>query len=241
MKIALLGYGKMGKTIDDLIQTRYGKKHEVVLRSDSANAQSFSTNALSEADVAIEFSTPSSAISNIEKCFEANIPVVVGTTGWHTKMNYVKEICQSKDQSILYSTNFSIGVNVFFEINKKLAALMNDYEKYDVKIEETHHVTKKDKPSGTGITLAEDIIWSLKRKNEWVSGNGYNDNELGIKSNRIEDVKGTHIVKYSSKIDDIEIKHTAHSREGFADGSIKAAEWLLGKKGIFTMKDMLGF
>jgi len=241
MKIAIIGYGKMGKTIDDLLKTKYSKKHEVILRSDSANAHSFSTNALGEADVAIEFSTPTSAVKNIEKCFEANVPVIVGTTGWYTKMDYIKQMCNSKNQAILYSTNFSIGVNVFFEVNKQLAKLMNKYEQYDCHIEETHHVTKKDKPSGTAITLAEDVIWQLDRKSEWVGANAYEDKELGIKSKREEDVKGTHIVAYKSKIDSIEIKHTAQSREGFADGAIKAAEWIKGKNGIFTMKDLLGF
>ncbi len=241
MKIALMGFGKMGQTIDELIKKNYSRTHEVVLRSNSVNAHSFSTDALSEVDVAIDFSEPKAAVPNIEKAFNANTPIVVGTTGWYGKLNYVKELCQSKNQSVLYASNFSIGMNIFFYLNKQLAAKMNDYTAYNVKIEETHHTEKKDSPSGTAITLAEDVIWHMKRKDKWVNGNQYDDEEIGIKSNRLEDVKGIHSVQYISKIDDIEIKHTAHSREGFADGAIKAAEWLKDRKGIFTMKDMLGF
>lgn len=239
MKIALLGYGKMGKTIDELIKKKYSRKHEVVLRSDSANAHSFSTEALSQVDVAIDFSTPDSAVPNIEKSFNANTPIVVGTTGWYSKLNYIKEIANSRDQAILYSSNFSIGVNLFFALNRKLSQLMNDYSQYDVKIEETHHTEKKDKPSGTAITLAEDMMWNLQRKDKWVNTNAFDDGEISIKSHREADVKGEHRIIYSSKIDDIEIKHTAHSRDGFADGAIRAAEWLKDKKGVYTMQNFL--
>ncbi len=241
MKIALIGYGKMGQTIDDLIKQKYSKKHEIILRGDSANAHTFSADALSAADVAIEFSTPETAVANIEKCFKANVPVVVGTTGWYGKLKYISEMAKEQNQSILYASNFSIGMNIFFHINKELAEKMNKYEQYEVKIEETHHTTKKDSPSGTAITLAEDIIWNLNRKEKWVKGNQYDSDELGIKSHRLDDVKGLHEIKYSSKIDEIEIKHSATSRDGFADGAIMAAEWIQGKKGVFKMKDMLGF
>ncbi len=241
MKIAILGYGKMGQAIDQLLKNKY-RQHEVILRSDSANAHSFSTDALSEADVAIEFTKPQAAVPNIEKCFEANVPVVVGTTGWYGKLKYIKELAQQEDQAIFYGSNFSIGMNLFFKVNQYLAELMNGHKVYTPHIEETHHKEKRDAPSGTAITLADDLIWRINRLDSWTDEED-NDNpdKMPIISHRSnDDVKGVHRVIYQSAMDTLEIKHTAHTRDAFAQGAITAAEWIKDKKGIFTMKDMLG-
>jgi 4-hydroxy-tetrahydrodipicolinate reductase len=237
MKIALIGYGKMGKTIEEIA---ISKGHDITLIIDLDNAKDLTAENLQKADVAIEFTTPETAISNILKCFDAGIPVVSGTTGWVNKMQEVKEACIKKDASFLYSSNFSIGVNIFFELNKKLAELMSKHD-YDVTVEETHHTQKKDAPSGTAITIAEQILKELSNKKQWVNYKSDNNEELSVISHRIDPAPGTHAVKYSSAIDDIEIIHTAHSRKGFASGAVLAAEFIKGKKGIFNMNDVLGF
>lgn len=235
MKIAILGYGKMGKVIEEIAIQR---GHSIALKVNRENLD-FDLELLSACDVAIEFSSPESAVENINKCFDANIPVVVGTTGWYAELNAVQERCISENKGLLYATNFSVGVNIFYEINKKLAALMDANSQYEVKVEETHHTQKLDAPSGTAITIAEGIIASLDRKDSWKNDIVVSENELGIDSKRIENVPGTHIVKYESEIDVIEIKHEAKNRNGFAFGAVLAAEYIHDKKGIFTMKDVL--
>jgi len=236
MKIALIGYGKMGKTIEEIAILR---GYEIVLKIDVNNESDFTYQNLSKADIAIEFTSPESAVFNLKKCFDYGIPVVCGSTGWLEHWNEINNYCEQKNGAFFYASNFSIGVNIFFELNKKLAALMNGRQEYDVAIEEIHHTQKKDAPSGTGITLAEGIIENLPSKNKWVSGEAFNSNELCIISKRIDPAPGTHLVTYTSTIDDIEIKHTAHSRKGFAEGAVAAAEFIHNKKGIFSMEDLL--
>lgn len=236
MKIALSGYGKMGKEIEKIALER---GHEIVLTFNDPDDWIGKEEELADADVAIEFSMPNSVVSNIFKCFDANTPVVVGTTGWFGQLEHVREVCWKNNKSLLYASNFSVGVNLFFEMNKTLAKLMNDHEEYHVSVEETHHTAKLDAPSGTAISLANDIIDRLDAKNVWVNQESNKDYELEIFSHRIEDVPGTHVVKYESDIDDIEIKHTAKSRIGFAKGAVLAAEWLANKKGVYTMRDLI--
>lgn len=230
MKIALLGYGKMGKVIEKIALSR---GHEIVLRKD-AN-QSF--EGLATADIAIDFSTPESALDNITECLESGIPVISGTTGWLEDYRKVAELCEAKNGAFIYGSNFSLGVNLFFEINKMISTTMRRFPQYRVTMEETHHTEKKDAPSGTAISLAKDIIensdyssWALENAKE---------NEILIDAKRIENVAGTHVVEYNSDEDSIEFRHTAHNREGFAFGAVIAAEWLQDKKGIYTMKDVL--
>ena len=236
MKIALLGYGKMGKTIEEIALQ---KGHTISLTIDLHNLPDLTKDNLQKADVAIEFTTPENAMNNILQCFDAGLPVVSGTTGWLNNFDKVKEICLEENGSFLYASNFSIGVNIFFELNKKLAALMSKQD-YNIIIEETHHTQKKDAPSGTAITIAEQILKQSSHKKQWVNHNSQKDEELSIISKRIDPAAGTHAVKYSSDVDDIEIIHTAHNRKGFASGAVLAAEFLKDKKGIFSMKDVLG-
>lgn len=231
MKIALLGYGKMGKVIERIALER---GHEIVLRKGSND----SYDGLEKADVAIDFSVPNSAVENIATCFKKGIPVISGTTGWLDEYNNMVDLCQSKDGSFIYGSNFSLGVNVFFELNDYLAKMMNQLKEYKVSMEEIHHTQKLDAPSGTAISLVNGIIENTDYTN-WTLENPKNT-EIHIEAKRIENVPGTHSIFYDSPIDQIEIKHTAHSREGFALGAIVAAEWLIGKKGVFTMKDVLG-
>lgn len=244
MKIALIGYGKMGKAIEEIALQ---KGHEIVLRITDQNLDELTSENIKKADVAIEFTTPQSAIHNILLCFETGVPVVSGTTGWLSHIEKVEEKCKEFDGSFLYASNFSIGVNIFFELNKKLASLMREQVSYDISIEEIHHTEKKDAPSGTAITLAEEIIAVSAQKNKWMLREVQNDrvseqnNELIIRSKRIDPAAGTHTVKYTSGIDDIEIIHTAHNRKGFAAGALLAAEFIHNKKGIFRMKDVLNF
>lgn len=238
LKIALLGYGKMGKAIEDIALS---KGYEITLRLDQATPTENEIQQLRQANVAIEFSHPDSAVQNISLCFEHHIRVVSGTTGWLEMLPEVQEKCKQSQGAFLYSSNFSIGVNLFFELNKKLAALMKDHSEYEVSLEETHHIHKKDSPSGTAITLAEQILEQIPEKTTWVNEESEQPQELTIFSKRIDEVPGTHAVKYTSSIDDIEIIHTAHSRKGFAAGAVAAAEFLQGKTGIFTMQDVLGF
>jgi 4-hydroxy-tetrahydrodipicolinate reductase len=230
MKIALLGYGKMGKTIERLALER---GHEIVLKVDKED-----TNiAINKADVAIDFSLPEAAFKNITLCLENGVPVVSGTTGWLENYENAVALCQQMKGAFVYASNFSLGVNLFFELNRKLAELMQPFQQYSVSLEEIHHTRKLDAPSGTAITLAEGIIentaytgWSLDQTKL---------NAIPIVAKRIADVPGTHLVSYNSSIDQIEIKHTAHNRDGFALGAIVAAEWLFGKTGVFSMKDVL--
>jgi 4-hydroxy-tetrahydrodipicolinate reductase len=231
MKIAILGYGKMGKTIARLAKE---KGHEIVYTSSTTETK----GELKKADVAIEFSTPEQAVLNITQCFKNTIPVVSGTTGWLDNYNSVIEACENCNGSFIYASNFSIGVNIFFDLNNYLAKLMEPYAEYIPNIEEIHHIEKKDAPSGTAITLAEDLL-KFSKRNSWSLENN-NDDVLNISAKRIANVKGTHTVSYESKVDTLRITHEAHSRDGFALGAILAAEWLKGKKGVFTMKDVLG-
>jgi len=237
MKIALIGYGKMGKAIESIALS---KGHEIVLKIDIQNNQDFTDAALQKADVAIEFTGPHSAFENVKKCIAWGVPVVSGSTGWLDQWTEIKYLCEAKNGTLIYSSNYSIGVNLFFELNKQLAQLMEPYNNYDVSMTEVHHTEKKDAPSGTAISLAEQILTNLGRKNKWVNAASANSNELVIQSERIDPAPGTHIVKYSSEVDDIEIIHTAHTRIGFASGAVLAAEFAFEKKGIFTMKDVLG-
>lgn len=230
MKIALLGYGKMGKVIERIALER---GHEIVLRKSSQD----SFEGLANADVAIDFSVPDSAVRNISECFATNIPVVCGTTGWLEKYNEIVALCKAKNGAFIYGSNFSLGVNIFFELNDYLAKMMANLNQYKASMEEIHHTQKLDAPSGTAISLAEGIIensnyesWTLDEPK---------DNQIHIEAKRIENIPGTHSIFYDSEVDQIEIKHTAHNREGFALGAVIAAEWLKDKEGIFTMKDVL--
>ena len=246
MKIVLLGYGKMGQLIEKFALKR---GHEVMLVVDANNREEITVQDLNGADVAIDFSTPDAALENISLCFEADLPIVVGTTGWYEHLQEVKEICIDAQQTLLYGSNFSIGVNVFFYINRLLAKAMDPYKQYDVQVEEIHHLQKLDAPSGTAITIAEGIIENSSTKESWVNelvdGGTSNlvnkPNELLIESLRIEDVPGTHTVLYSSEVDQIEFKHTAHNRDGFALGAVVAAEWLKDKKGFFQVTEIFDF
>lgn len=247
MKIALLGYGKMGKIIEKIALSR---KHEIVLTIDHETFHDLTTENLQKADVVIEFTTPASVLSNIEHCFNANVPVVIGTTGWYEKLPEVKQQCIEGNKSLLWASNFSVGVNVFFYVNKLLAKVMNKYPYYEVQVEEIHHTQKMDSPSGTAITIAEGIINNTDTKNEWVNVLTTDDsdddanvapNQLLIESLRIDSVPGTHTVIYDSEVDSIEFKHTAHNRNGFALGAVLAAEWLHDKKGFYSVEAMFDF
>ncbi|NUM31439.1 MAG: 4-hydroxy-tetrahydrodipicolinate reductase [Bacteroidetes bacterium] len=240
MRIALIGYGKMGKAIEE-IAVKAG--HTITSKSDIGQ---LNVTDLAKAEVAIEFTQANSVKENVIKCFEANVPVVIGTTGWYSQFDEIKEIAQNENKTMFYSTNFSLGVNIFFALNKYLAKLMNQYEMYEPSITEAHHVHKLDSPSGTAITLAEGLISNFNRKKQWVNSidnntNSKNPFDLNIESIRKDEIPGTHTVIYKSEIDDISITHQAHNRMGFAMGALKAAEWLKGKNGIFTMNDMLKF
>jgi 4-hydroxy-tetrahydrodipicolinate reductase len=231
MKIALLGYGKMGKVIEKIALER---GHEIVLRKDSSDT----FEGITKADIAIDFSVPTSAVSHISECLNQNVPVISGTTGWLENYDEMVQLCQAKNGSFIYASNFSLGVNIFFELNNYLAKMMKNLKDYNVSMEEIHHTQKLDAPSGTAISLANGIIENTDYVN-WTLENP-TANQIYIDAKRIENIPGTHSVFYDSKVDQIEIKHTANSREGFALGSVIAAEWLIGKKGVFTMKDVLG-
>ena len=237
MKIALIGYGKMGKAIEEIALK---KGHDVILRVDSASRSLLTAEELTKADVAIEFTTPHAAKENLLLCFQAGVPVVCGSTGWTSELPSIEKLCQEQNGALLYASNFSVGVNLFFELNKKLASLMAHQPSYEVILEEIHHTQKKDAPSGTAITLAQQILQQIDRKKQWVNDISENPEDLEIISQRIDPAPGTHHVKYSSVIDDIEIIHTAHSRKGFAAGAVLAAEFLQHKKGVYSMKDVLG-
>ncbi|OCB70684.1 4-hydroxy-tetrahydrodipicolinate reductase [Flavobacterium piscis] len=231
MKIALLGYGKMGKVIERIALER---GHEIVLKKDEFNTY----DGLSTADVAIDFSVPTAAVSNISSCFNNNVPVVSGTTGWLEHFDEMIALCNEKQGGFISSSNFSLGVNIFFELNEYLAKIMSQFDSYKVSMEEIHHTQKLDAPSGTAISLAKGVIENSNYAN-WTLDEAKNNNEIHIEAKRIGDVPGTHTVTYDSIVDSIELKHTAHNREGFALGAVIAAEWLAGKTGIYSMKDVL--
>jgi 4-hydroxy-tetrahydrodipicolinate reductase len=238
MKIGLIGYGKMGRTIEAIAVQR---GHDIVLKIDLDNADDLNDSNLSKADAVIEFTGPDSAFNNIMKCLQGGTPVICGSTGWLDKYEEVKKYCLSVNGTFLYASNFSVGVNIFFEVNKRLAELMAAHPDYHIHVTEIHHTQKKDAPSGTAITLAEQIMETIPRKKSWVNHPSDHDTELEIISERIDPAPGTHKIKYSSATDEIEIVHTAHSRQGFALGAVLAAEFVHHKKGIFSMKDVLAF
>lgn len=232
MKIGLLGYGKMGKVIERIALDR---GHDIVARIDRNN----DITELLNSDVVIEFSAPESAINNLNFCINNNLPIICGTTGWNNSIEEIYSLVSSQNGALVHASNFSLGVNLFFELNKKLAALMQPFNDYTVNVKEIHHTEKKDAPSGTAITLTEGIIENTDFKN-WHLGATNKKDSIGIEALREHDVKGTHVISYDSEVDQIEITHTAHSRDGFALGAVIAAEWIMGKKGSFTMKDVLG-
>lgn len=238
MKIALIGYGKMGRAIEKIA---LGKGHEIGLKIDLDNGQELTRANLIQHDVAIEFTGPSSAPANLRKCLEAGIPAVCGSTGWLDEFDSIKNAFEKKGTAFLYASNFSIGVNIFFELNKKLAALMASHPEYSVSMREIHHTQKKDAPSGTAISLAEQVMEKIPSLKSWINQAARSPEELSIISERVDPAPGTHEVLYTSSIDDLEIRHTAHNREGFAGGAVLAAEYIYNRKGVFTMKDVLGF
>lgn len=231
MKIALFGYGKMGKEIEQIALQR---GHEIVLKIKGTEEYD-----ISQADIAIDFSVPNAALSNIVSCFRNNVPVISGTTGWLDDFDKAIDVCKENNGSFIYASNFSIGVNIFFELNKQLAKMMNSQVEYSINVEEIHHTKKLDTPSGTAITLAEGIINNTSKRDWQLKETQISAGTIPIEAKRILDVPGTHIISYESQIDSIEIKHTAHNRKGFALGAIIAAEWLNNKIGIYTMKDVL--
>ena len=231
MKIALFGYGKMGKEIEQIALQR---GHEIVLKINEGEQYDISI-----ADIAIDFSVPNAALSNIASCFRNNVPVISGTTGWLDDFDKAIDVCKENNGSFIYASNFSIGVNIFFELNKQLAKMMNSQKEYSINVEEIHHTKKLDTPSGTAITLAEGIINNTSKRDWQLKETQISAGTIPIEAKRILDVPGTHIISYESQIDSIEIKHTAHNRKGFALGAVIAAEWLNNKIGIYTMKDVL--
>lgn len=237
MKIALIGYGKMGHEIEKISISR---GHEIVCIIDEHNQDDFDSSAFQSADVAIEFSTPDAAFNNYLRAFKHHVPVVAGTTGWLSHMPEIKEKCKEDNQTFFYASNYSLGVNIFFAVNKYLAKLMNQFPDYNVEMEETHHIHKLDAPSGTAITLAEDIISNLDRKEHWTMNNPLKS-EIYIGAIREGEVPGNHKVKYFSEFDSITIEHDAKTRKGFALGAVIAAEFIKGKKGFLTMADLFQF
>ena len=237
MKLALIGYGKMGKAIEEIALQR---GHDIVLKIDVDNTNEFTKEKLVVADAAIEFTGPHSAYENVKKLMQFGTKTVCGSTGWLEKLGEIQQLCKQNNTAFIYASNYSVGVNIFFEVNKRLAALMAAHTDYEVQLTEIHHTEKKDAPSGTAITLAEQILENIPRKTKWVNHISDNVDELEIISERIDPAAGTHKIKYSSAIDDIEIIHTAHTRKGFALGAVLAAEFIAGKKGIYSMKEVLG-
>ena len=236
MKIALIGYGKMGKEIEKIAISR---GHEIIVRIDPFSGENFNSPRFPEADIAIEFTTPDAAFVNYMECFSRNIPVVSGTTGWLQHLDEIKDWCKNKGKTFFYASNFSIGVNLFFEINRKLAQLMNDFPEYEISMTETHHTQKADAPSGTAITLANDIIQNIDRKTKWELDKQSSSEVVEIKAVREGNVPGIHVVKYESDVDEIEIRHSAKSRQGFALGAVLAAEFTVKNNGFLTMTDFL--
>jgi 4-hydroxy-tetrahydrodipicolinate reductase len=236
MRIALIGYGNMGKTIEAIALSR---GHEISLIYSLDDRPDHWQEKLATCDVAIEFTAPGAAVDHILTCFDAGVPVVVGTTGWYSHFGTVKQVCEEKSGGLFYASNFSIGVNLFFELNKQLASLMRRYPEYALEMEEIHHIHKKDAPSGTGITLAEGILEKNPAYTSWVNQATAASGQIPLISIREDEVPGTHAIRYTSEIDQIEIIHTAFNRKGFADGAVMAAEFMSGKKGIYTMSDLL--
>lgn len=235
MNIVLFGYGKMGKEIETIALER---GHQIVLKITSENSCSITSTDLQKADVVIEFSTPHSVLNNINTCLNAKVPIVVGTTGWHNQLNEISKACNDKNGALFYASNFSLGVAIFSKVNEYLASIMNNYPTYDVSMKEIHHIHKIDKPSGTAISLANQIIEKIDSKKKW-SITEQSEETLFIEDIREGMVPGTHIIKYSSDIDDIEIMHKAHNRKGFALGAVLAAEFIQHKKGVYTMSDLM--
>lgn len=234
MNILLVGYGKMGKTIERIA---FERGHTIAGRIDIDNVADLGT---AQADVAIEFSHPDAAFENVKRCIQRRIPTVCGTTGWLDRREEIENLTRETGSTFFYASNYSLGVNLFFKLNEHLARMMNQFSAYEVSIDEVHHVQKKDAPSGTAITLAEGVIRNLDRKKTWVKAQQHGGQEaIEINSFRIDDVPGTHVIKWASGIDDIEIKHTAHTREGFALGAVMVAEWIRDKKGVLNMDDFL--
>jgi len=236
LNILLIGYGRMGHEIKQVAEER---KHNVFLTIDKNNQEDFNKENLKKADVALEFSVPDAAYDNLMKCMEHNVPVVSGTTGWLEKFYDIRKYCLENNGAFFYASNFSIGVNLFFKVNQHLAKLMNNYSNYDVSIEETHHKHKLDAPSGTAVTIAESIIKEMNRKNKWKEETADSDETIPVKSIREDEIPGIHKVAYDSEFDNIEIKHSAKSRKGFALGAVLAAEYIYNKSGIFSMDDLL--
>jgi 4-hydroxy-tetrahydrodipicolinate reductase len=234
MNIALIGYGKMGKEIEQILLQR---GHSITLRS--TRSKPFKAADLAGTDVAIEFTEPHSAVDNILKCFEAGVPVIVGTTGWYTRMPEVREACAQMNGGLFTASNFSIGVNILFKVNKELARIMSDFEEYTPSMEEIHHIAKRDAPSGTAITLAEGILENYPGHDSWINESTDDAHKLGIVSLREGEVPGTHIVRYTSAVDEIQLVHQAYNRKGFALGAAKAAEFMQGKRGVFGMDDLM--
>jgi 4-hydroxy-tetrahydrodipicolinate reductase len=235
MNIALIGYGKMGKEIEQILLQR---GHSVTLRS--TRSAPFKAQDLAGTNVAIEFTEPHSAVDNIMKCFEAGVPVIVGTTGWYMRMPEVHEACAQMNGGLFTASNFSIGVNILFKINKELARIMHDFDEYTPSMDEIHHTAKRDAPSGTAITLAEGILENYPDRDGWINESTDDAHKLGIVSLREGEVPGTHIVRYASTVDELQLVHQAYNRKGFALGAVKAAEYMHGKKGVFGMSDLLG-
>ncbi len=246
LKVAIIGFGKMGKTVKTLAELGGDK---VVLTIDLDNQADFTVNNVQQADVAIEFTRPEMAFENVKLCLEAGVPIVSGTTGWLDKMDEAKAICAANNGALFYASNYSVGVNIFFAVNRYLSKLMTGQLQYEVGMEEVHHTQKLDHPSGTAVTLAQSILQNISTKKDWLAHLQTAEDQrfatpsdaLPIISKREENVPGTHIVTWNSSVDTIEISHVAHSREGFANGAIAAAKWLVGKQGCFGMEDMLGF
>jgi 4-hydroxy-tetrahydrodipicolinate reductase len=238
MKIALLGYGKMGREVE---KAALARNHEISLVIDISNARDLNEKNLAGADMAIDFSTPDSAYGNIITCFQSGIPIVCGTTGWLDKFDEVMQLCREKEHAFFYAPNFSLGVNIFFSLNRYLARIMNNFNDYDCSVEEIHHIHKLDAPSGTAITLARDLLDTIDRKKQWELNQASEPSSLKISAIRENEVPGTHIVIYDSSVDSIAIRHMAKNRRGLALGALLAAEFLLGKKGYYTMSDLLGF
>ena len=236
MKIALLGYGKMGKEIEKIALDH---KHEIVARIDSNKDWNTYSKEISMAEVAIEFSTPNTVISNIQRCFEINLPIVVGTTGWNEQFDTLKKYCLDHKKSLIFGSNFSVGVNLFFHLNEMFAKDMSKYPDYKASMEEVHHTQKLDAPSGTAISLADILTENIDLLKSWQKQESSDPSILGIESKRIDPTPGTHNIKFTSDIDEIELIHTAKSRAGFAKGAVYAAEWISGKKGWFEFKDIL--
>ena len=237
MNIGLLGYGKMGKAIEQIALQR---GHHIVVKVGIENLEDRTVENIKKADVIIEFTGPESAFDNLKFCFDAGVPVVCGSTGWLDRFDEIKQYCTSKNGGLLYASNYSVGVNIFFALNKKLAELMVPHKEYDVELTEIHHTQKLDAPSGTAISLAQQVLEKIHGKTRWVNQPSSNQSDLVILSERVDPAPGTHTVGYYSAIDDIEITHTAHNRTGFATGAVLAAEFMNKKKGIFTMQDVLG-